>query len=157
MQFLYKQKILSLIEKSLMNDRFFLDTNIIIYAYSNDEPKKQEVANTILEEYGSQILISTQVINELSNTFFRKFKLKAQAVEDVVLELNSNFSIVNFNLQTQLKAIKIKEIYQLQFYDSMILATALENGCNIIYSEDMQNGQIIENQLTILNPFDKIK
>ena len=157
MQFLYKQKILSLIEKSLMNDRFFLDTNIIIYAYSNDEPKKQEIANTILEEYGSQILISTQVINELSNTFFRKFKLKAQAVEDVVLELNSNFSIVNFNLQTQLKAIKIKEIYQLQFYDSMILATALENGCNIIYSEDMQNGQIIENQLTILNPFDKIK
>jgi len=157
MQFLYKQKILSLIEKSHMNDRIFLDTNIIIYAYSNDEPKKQEVANTILEEYGSQILISTQVINELSNTFFRKFKLKAQAVEDVVLELNSNFSIVNFNLQTQLKAIKIKEIYQLQFYDSMILATALENGCNIIYSEDMQNGQIIENQLTILNPFDKIK
>jgi predicted nucleic acid-binding protein len=39
----------------------------------------------------------------------------------------------------------------------MILATALENGCNIIYSEDMQNGQIIENQLTIINPFEGVK
>ena len=144
-------------EKSLMSDRVFLDTNIIIYAYSDDEPKKQEIANNILEEYESQITISTQVINELSNTLFRKFKLGTEAVEAVVLELNDNFPIVDFNLQTQLKAIKIKERYQLQFYDSMILATALENGCNIIYSEDMQNGQIIEKQLTIINPFEGIR
>ena len=136
-----------------MSDKVFLDTNIIIYAYSDDEPEKQERANNILEEYESQITISTQVINELSNNLFRKFKLNAEAVEAVVLELDNNFPIVDFNLQTQLKAIKIKERYKLQFYDSMILASALENGCNIIYSEDMQNGQIIENQLTIINPF----
>ena len=144
-------------EKSHMRDKVFLDTNIIIYAYSDDEPQKQEIANNILEEYERQISISTQVINELSNNLFRKFKLNAKAVEAVVLELNDNFPIVDFNLQTQLKAIKIKERYKLQFYDSMILATALENGCNIIYSEDMQNGQIIENQLTIINPFEGIK
>jgi predicted nucleic acid-binding protein len=140
-----------------MGDKVFLDTNIIIYAYSDDEPQKQEIANNILEEYECQISISTQVINELSNNLFRKFKLNAKAVEAVVLELNDNFPIVDFNLQTQLKAIKIKERYKLQFYDSMILATALENGCNIIYSEDMQNGQIIENQLTIINPFKDVK
>ena len=144
-------------EKSHMRDKVFLDTNIIIYAYSDDEPQKQEIANNILEEYECQISISTQVINELSNNLFRKFKLNAKAVEAVVLELNDNFPIVDFNLQTQLKAIKIKERYKLQFYDSMILATALENGCNIIYSEDMQNGQIIENQLTIINPFKDVK
>ena len=144
-------------EKSHMGDKVFLDTNIIIYAYSDDEPQKQEIANNILEEYECQISISTQVINELSNNLFRKFKLNAKAVEAVVLELNDNFPIVDFNLQTQLKAIKIKERYKLQFYDSMILATALENGCNIIYSEDMQNGQIIENQLTIINPFKDVK
>ena len=144
-------------EKSHMSDKVFLDTNIIIYAYSDDEPEKQERANNILEEYESQITISTQVINELSNNLFRKFKLNAEAVEAVVLELDNNFPIVDFNLQTQLKAIKIKERYKLQFYDSMILASALENECNIIYSEDMQNGQIIENQLTIINPFEGIK
>ena len=143
-------------EKSHMNDKVFLDTNVIIYAYSDDELEKQERANMILEEYESQTIISTQVINELSNNLFRKFKLDAEAVEAVVLELDNNFPIVDFNLQTQLKAIKIKERYKLQFYDSMILATALENGCNIIYSEDMQNRQIIENQLTIINPFEGI-
>jgi predicted nucleic acid-binding protein len=139
-----------------MNDKVFLDTNVIIYAYSDDELEKQERANMILEEYESQTIISTQVINELSNTLFRKFKLDAEAVEAVILELDNTFPIVDFNLQTQLKAIKIKERYKLQFYDSMILATALENGCNIIYSEDMQNRQIIENQLTIINPFEGI-
>ncbi len=143
-------------EKSHMNDKVFLDTNVIIYAYSDDELEKQERANMILEEYESQTIISTQVINELSNTLFRKFKLDAEAVEAVILELDNTFPIVDFNLQTQLKAIKIKERYKLQFYDSMILATALENGCNIIYSEDMQNRQIIENQLTIINPFEGI-
>ena len=93
----------------------------------------------------------------MSNTLFRKFKLNADEVRETVLELNDNFPIVNFNLQTQLKAIEIKEKYQLQFYDSMILATAFENGCNIVFSEDMQHNQVIENQLTIINPFRDIK
>jgi len=137
-----------------MRDKVFLDTNIVIYSYSEDEVEKFEIVNRLLEEYENQIIISTQVINELSNTLFRKFRLNADEVEAVVLELNSNFPIVNFTLQTQLKAIEIKERYQLQFYDSLILATALENGCNIVYSEDMQNGQVIDNQLTIVNPFE---
>jgi len=139
-----------------MSDKVFLDTNIVIYSYSEDEPKKEEIANDILEEYSNQIIISNQVINELSNTLFRKFKLDADDVRAVVLELNDNFPIVNFNLETQLKGIEIKEKYKLQFYDSMILATALENGCNIVYSEDMQHGQIIENSLTIINPFENL-
>jgi len=139
-----------------MSDKVFLDTNIVIYAYSEDEPKKQKIANDILEEYISQIIISNQVINELSNTLFRNFKLDADEVRAVVLELNDNFPIVNFNLETQLKGIEIKEKYKLQFYDSMILATALENGCNIVYSEDMQHGQVIEDKLTIINPFKEL-
>jgi len=146
-----------LTEKKHMSDKVFLDTNIVIYSYSEDEPKKQEIANDILEEYSNQIIISNQVINELSNTLFRKFKLDADEVRAVVLELNDNFPIVNFNLETQLKGIEIKEKYKLQFYDSMILATALENGCNIVFSEDMQHNQVIENQLTIINPFKNVQ
>ncbi|SFO87434.1 PIN domain-containing protein [Hydrogenimonas thermophila] len=65
----------------------------------------------------------------------------------------NNLEIVSFSLDTQIKAIDIKEKYKLQYYDSLILATALENGCNILYSEDMQHNQIIENQLKIINPF----
>jgi len=140
-----------------MNDKVFLDTNVVIYSYSEDEPKKQEIANDILEQYNNQIIISNQVINELSNTLFRKFKLNANEVREVILELNDNFPIVNFNLQTQLKGIELKGKYKLQFYDSMILATALENGCNIVFSEDMQHNQVIENRLTIINPFKDLK
>jgi len=140
-----------------MSDKVFLDTNVVIYSYSEDEPEKQEIANDILEQYNNQIIISNQVINELSNTLFRKFKLNADEVRETVLELNNNFPIVNFNLQTQLKGIELKGKYKLQFYDSMILATALENGCSIVFSEDMQHNQVIENRLTIINPFRDIK
>ena len=140
-----------------MSDKVFLDTNTVIYSYSEDEPEKQKIANDILEQYSNQIIISNQVINELSNTLFRKFKLNADEVRETVLELNDNFPIVNFNLQTQLKGIELKGKYKLQFYDSMILATALENGCNIVFSEDMQHNQVIENQLTIINPFKNVK
>ncbi len=140
-----------------MSDKVFLDTNTVIYSYSEDEPEKQKIANDILEQYSNQIIISNQVINELSNTLFRKFKLNADEVRETVLELNDNFPIVNFNLQTQLKGIELKGKYKLQFYDSMILATALENGCNIVFSEDMQHNQVIENRLTIINPFRDIK
>ena len=140
-----------------MSDKVFLDTNTVIYSYSEDEPEKQEIANDILEQYNNQIIISNQVINELSNTLFRKFKLDADEVRKTVLELNDTFPIVNFNLQTQLKGIELKGKYKLQFYDSMILATALENGCNIVFSEDMQHNQVIENQLTIINPFKNVQ
>jgi len=93
----------------------------------------------------------------LSNTLFRKFKLDADEVRKTILELNDTFPIVNFNLQTQLKGIELKGKYKLQFYDSMILATALENSCNIVFSEDMQHNQVIENQLTIINPFKNVQ
>ena len=49
--------------------------------------------------------------------------------------------------------LKMKEKYKLQYYDSLILSTVLENGCTVLYSEDMQHKQINENQLTIINPF----
>ena len=62
-------------------------------------------------------------------------------------------NIVNFSFTTQIKALKIKEKYKLQYYDCLIIATALENACTILYSEDMQHGQIIENQIKIINPF----
>lgn len=136
-----------------MRDKIFLDTNVVIYFYSEDELQKQKIANDTLEQYSDQIIISNQVINELSNTLFRKFKLSADEVRETVLELNDYFPIINFDLQTQLRGIEIKEKYKLQFYDSMILATALENGCNILFSEDMQHNQVIEDRLTIINPF----
>ena len=136
-----------------MQDKVFLDTNILIYCYSIDEKNKQEIALELVEKYSENSLISIQVINELSNILFKEFKLSAIEIENVILEIDNYTSIVNFTLTTQIKALKIKDRYKLQFYDSLIIATAIENKCTILYSEDMQDGLVIENILRIVNPF----
>jgi len=136
-----------------MSDKVFLDTNILIYSYSKDEKKKQKIALELIDKYSRGIIISTQVINELTNILFKKFKIDATTIKKTIIELDSIFNIEEFDIVTQIKAVEIKEKYRLQFYDSLILATALENRCTVLFSEDMQDGQVIENTLTIVNPF----
>ena len=146
------QKIFNLIEKKHMKDNIFIDTNIIIYAYSKTEIEKNKIANELIFS-NKYVYISTQVINELINILLKKFKVDLISIENILLELEENFKIINFSLNTQKKAIYIKEKYKFQYYDSLIIATAIENNCSILYTEDMQHNQIIENNLKIINPF----
>jgi len=136
-----------------MPDRVFLDTNILIYSYSEDEIEKQTIASKVLEDYPENIVISKQVINELINVLFKKFKLSSDDIENAVLELDTFIPIVDFDIATQIKALRLKEKYKLQYYDALIVATALENACTVLLSEDMQHRQVIDNVLTIINPF----
>jgi predicted nucleic acid-binding protein len=131
--------------------KYFLDTNIIIYAYSNSEPDKADKANALIFE--GESLISLQVINEFSNVCLKKLPLKEKAVITAILEITSSTIVVGFSLSTQLKALQLCQQHSFSYYDALIVATALENDCTILYSEDMQNNQIIENQLRIVNPF----
>jgi len=143
---------LLLIEMKQMKDKIFLDSNILLYSYSQTELDKNQIANALIFS-SRNTLVSNQVVNEVVNILFKKFNLNAVDIENVILEIDNNLDIINFSLTTQIKAIKIKEKYKLQYYDSLIIATALENYCTVLYSEDMQHMQIIENQLTIINPF----
>jgi len=133
----------------------FLDTNIIIYAYSEDEIEKANIANKIINEY--QCFISTQVVNEVSNVFFKKFNLSSQEVLSVVEELERFLTIIQFDIDTIKYAYKIKDKYKFSYFDSLIIATALNHNCQILYTEDMQHNQIIEDKLKIINPFEDIK
>ena len=142
-----------MIGKKLMLDKAFLDTNILIYAYSEDEPKKQSIALQLLDSFEDHVIISKQVINELSNILLKKFKLGSDQVENVLLEIDNVLPIVDFDLTTQIKALKLKDRYQFQFYDALIVATALENNCTVVYSEDMQHKMLIDGSLKIINPF----
>jgi len=63
------------------------------------------------------------------------------------------FNVAILNVETVINALKIKQKYQYSYYDSLIISTALQNDCNILYSEDMHNHHLIENKLTIINPF----
>jgi predicted nucleic acid-binding protein len=133
------------------SDKIFLDTNIIVYAHTDLEPDKQVTVQKLIAEY--QTIISTQVLQKTANTLVKKFKHSWLNVSKVVGEaIQNNILHVNFD-STILDAFRIAELYGFSFYDSLIISAALESGCNILYSEDMHNGQIIENKLTIVNPF----
>lgn len=136
-----------------MSDKIFIDTNILIYAFSEDELIKQQVSMNLIDTISYNAIISNQVINELANVFLKKFKLSTNEVEDAILELDSLLEIVNFDISSQIKALRLKQRYNLQFFDALIVATALENKCSTLYSEDMQHELIIDNRLKIINPF----
>lgn len=134
-----------------MSDSIFLDTNIVVYAYSDTEPKKQTIARKLVLENTS--IISTQVLQELSNTLSRKFKKSWPEIMEAVKEVSlSNLVHVNSEATIQ-QAIKIAQQNKFSFYDSLIIAAALECKCSKLYSEDMSHGQLIEKQITIINPF----
>ncbi len=126
----------------------FLDTNIVLYAYGDDD--KGHIARTQLQKTP---VISTQVINECSHVMRRKLLWTADQVES---ELNNLLILVNLHdvtLKHIRHAWKIAARYGFSHFDSLIIASALDCGCETLLSEDMQHGQCIENQLTLINPF----
>ena len=122
-----------------------------MYSYSHTEPNKQKIARKLISETAS--IISTQVIQELCNIITKKFKFShKQAL--VVIEESCQNNFLHINTQKTISsACEIAERYSFSFYDSLILAAALEAHCTILYSEDLQHNQKINNQLTIINPF----
>lgn len=134
-----------------MPAKVFLDSNVLIYLYSEDEPEKAALALQCAQQ--PEAWISTQVLNEVSNVLRRKQKLAYADILPVLHELKSNFQITTVSITTIEQALFLGERYGYSYFDSLMLASALEQGCTVIYSEDMQQGQVIENLLRIANPF----
>lgn len=134
-----------------MKDKIFLDTNILVYSYSAVEQNKQTIARELITKNIS--FISTQVLQELTNTVTKKFKFSYANAAIAIKECCQNCNLHTNNSDTILQACIIAERYGYSFYDSLIIAAALEIGCTILYSEDLNNKQIIFNSLTIINPF----
>jgi len=139
-----------------MNDKFFLDTNILVYTFDDEDLEKRDRARALVAEALSQShgIISYQVTQEFLNAALRKFAKPLTAADaerylTVVLEpLCAVFA--GFDLYHQ--AIDIAERWKYSFYDSLIIASALQAGCSVLYSEDLQHGQKI-GDLRILDPF----
>ena len=116
-----------------------------------DDDSKKEISFSLLEQ---NPIISTQVISESVNVILKKYKHLTiiDATKFIAyLQQYSTIEIITENTITT--ALKIKEKYQLQWYDSLILASALQAGCTTLYSEDMHHGLVVEKSLTIINPF----
>ncbi len=134
-----------------MQDKCFLDTNILLYLLSNDNRKA--ISKELIRLNHT---ISIQVLNEFSNVSVRKFKISTNDTKEFIEVISKKLDVVSFSKTTILNALDLKSKYNLQFYDSLIVATAIENHCNILYSEDMQDGLIVDNTIKITNPFKSI-
>ncbi len=134
-----------------MNGNRFIDTNVLIYCYTSSEPDKQRVARWVVSEKGRYV--STQVLQELANTLRRKFKKDWLEIDATLQEITSQFTVHQNTAATISDAVRLADRYGYSFYDSLIVAAALESGCSILYSEDMQSGQFIDSTLTIRSPF----
>ena len=145
------QKIGNLAEKRFMKDRVFIDTNILVYLYSKTEPQNKQIVLKLLSS--KNVIISTQVIGEFVWVMYRKFGVERENLKIIGNRLLEKLEVVSINPKTVKKALNIFEVYKFSYWDSLIVASALEANCSILYTEDMRDGQIIENRLKIVNPF----
>lgn len=126
----------------------FLDTNVLVYA-QGDGPKA-EVARKAILDGGT---ISVQVLNECASVLRRKFHLEWDAVEAVVEDVCTALGAVrSLDVSTHTEALDLARTHGINFYDALILASALEAGCEVVLTEDLQAGSRIAG-LTIVNPF----
>ncbi|MFY0696648.1 MAG: PIN domain-containing protein [Balneola sp.] len=139
-----------------MSDRYFLDTNIIVYAYESEDLNKQKIAKELIIKGVSNntASISYQVIQEFVNVATKKFKSPIKW-SDCQLFIDRSLALiwdVNPHKELIYSAINIAERWKYSFYDSLIIAAALEAGCSTLYSEDLQHNQKIYS-VQIINPF----
>jgi predicted nucleic acid-binding protein len=139
-----------------MKDRFFIDTNIIIYVFDKKNKDKKVKAQNILKQALSNTngILSFQVIQEFCNVALKKFEIPLSASDCKTFINNFLFPICDIfpGLELYNKAIEIKESTNYGFYDSLIIASAIEGKCNILYSEDLNNNEKVMG-LQIVNPF----
>ena len=139
-----------------MSAENFIDTNIFIYQLERLDARKAEIADELIEHgiATRKACISFQVIQECINAAIRKAKVPLtedemrKYMEDVLVPLYS----VQSSIRLYQASLDIRSRYRFSFYDSLIVAAALEAGCKTLYSEDMNHGQRIEG-VTITNPF----
>jgi len=130
--------------------RIALDSNILIYNHSLDYENKRLIARDFFKE---NPVVSSQVISEYLNVMKRNFKMQKLELMQLCSLWLEKCSVQPVILSTIKLAQDLVGKYDFQIFDGIIVAAALEADCDILYSEDMQDGQIIENTLKIVNPF----
>jgi len=160
-----------------MTARFFADTNVAVYTLDADQNKRRAAISVMR----GHPVISVQVINEFLSVALGKMKLPRPTasrlaqilmkqcevsdltVETVKMKLAQRFVCLLARWRERIEeretgvpvrhAINLGERYQLSHWDAMIVASALHAGCDTLYSEDLQNGQVFEDRLKVDNPF----
>ncbi len=131
--------------------RCFVDTNIWLYAFIEaEDAQKSLAAKAVLQK--PDVVVSIQVINEVCVNMLRKVSLAEKEIQALITAFYEKYTVTTIDKVTLLKASELRETYSLSYWDSLIVANALNSDCAVLYSEDMQDGLHIEQRLTIINP-----
>ena len=127
----------------------FFDTNVLLYAVRPEDPRAER-ARRLLADGG---LISVQALNEFANVARCKLRQPWGEINEKLGAVRALCEVKPLTVATHERALALAERYGYRIYDALQLASAIENGCSILYTEDLQHGQQIEG-LTIRNPFE---
>jgi predicted nucleic acid-binding protein len=133
-----------------MPARAFFDTNVLIYSVAENDPRS-DTAEALLANGG---VVSAHVLNEFVAVARRKLEMSWADVTEALGAIRTLCpSPVSITVGTHDAALRIAQQYGYHIYDALVAAAALEARCDTLYTEDMQDGQVIDDQLTIRNPF----
>lgn len=128
----------------------FFDTNVLIYAVTQDDPRSAQAEELLL----SGGVLSVQILNEFVSVALRKVRMPWTDVREALDAFRILCpSPVPITMEVHETALNIAETHGFGIYDALVIAAALEARCATLYSEDFQDGQTIEGRLTIRNPF----
>ena len=138
-----------------MSDRVFVDTNVFVYLFDSEEPRKQQTARTLLETLASSaiVVISTQVLQEFYVSVTRKLAkpLPVGQAEQATKNLSA-YNVVQIDVSMVFAAISLCQREQTSLWDALIVRAAVESGCTRLLSEDLQDGRKFEST-AVENPF----
>jgi predicted nucleic acid-binding protein len=134
------------------NGPVFIDSNILVYSVYGSPVQRGKLAS-LLKNQTLIPVISTQVMKEFVNVSFKKsFHNTTEELIRHLKNVEQSFIVADVTTEIIIDSIDLKNQYRYSFYDSLIIATALKQKCDIIYSEDLQDGQVIRKTLKIVNP-----
>jgi len=136
-----------------MTEKYFLDTNFFVYLFSEDEKDKKIKCHNLFQSLKEDIhlVTSTQVLKEFTAVMIGKFNVEPLFVKKFIDNLNK-LEVIQESIDLIKSAIDIHILNQLSFWDSLIISAAKSANCNMILTEDMNDGQVIDG-IKIQSPF----
>ncbi len=130
----------------------FVDTNMWLYALSESQDKQKHRAAKSLLRRTPRIVVSTQIINEVCINLVRKFQATEDDIGKLIRSFYRKYLVIELNRSILLHASELRRAYSFSFWDSIVVASALAAKAEMLYSEDLQDGLIVQHQLRIVNP-----